>query len=242
MKSTPPTFSNNQIDKLGERLKAGSPSDEDVTMLSSYRSSFFDAAKAVADTVREISGLEVTARSLKTTLSIVAKLKRDGVKQLSSMQDIGGCRVTVRNLTEQDELVEKLLKAYPDAKLYDRVAKPSHGYRAKHLVVKANERRIEIQVRTKLQHQWALLSEAIADVFGQNLKYGVGEKVALTVLFGSANTFWKFDQLGSLMGKISSDPVAKDDELILRYDEAYKNMLEEYAIWMELLNDFKRKK
>ena len=31
MKSTPPTFSNSQIDKLGERLKAGSPSDEDVT-------------------------------------------------------------------------------------------------------------------------------------------------------------------------------------------------------------------
>ena len=170
-------LSNNQIDKLGERLKLGSPSDEDVTMLSTYRSSFFDAAKAVADTVREISGLEVTARSLKTTLSIVAKLKRDGVKQLSSMQDIGGCRVTVRNLTEQDELVEKLLKAYPDAKLYDRVAKPSHGYRAKHLVMKIEGRRIEIQVRTLLQHRWALLSEAGADAFGQNLKYGMLNEV-----------------------------------------------------------------
>lgn len=175
MSTSAVSFSNNQIDKLGERLKAGSPSDEDVTMLSTYRSSFFDAAKAVADKVREISGLEVTARSLKTTLSIVAKLKRDGVKQLSAMQDIGGCRVTVSNLAVQNELVEKLMLAFPDAKLYDRVAKPSNGYRAKHLVVKVQNKRVEIQIRTVWQNQWALLSERIADICGQEIKYGLGE-------------------------------------------------------------------
>jgi putative GTP pyrophosphokinase len=169
-------FSNNQIDMLGERLKVGDPSDEDVTMLSAYRNSFYDAAKSVADTVREISGLEVTARPLKTTLSIVAKLKRDGVKQLSAMQDIGGCRVTVSNLTAQDDLIGKLMAAFPDAKLYDRVAKPSHGYRAKHLVVKVDGRRIEIQVRTYLQNHWALISERAADVFGQEIKYGLGNE------------------------------------------------------------------
>jgi ppGpp synthetase/RelA/SpoT-type nucleotidyltranferase len=188
-------FSNNQIDKLGERLKAGDPSDEDVTMLSAYRNSFFDAAKSVADTVREISGLEVTARSLKTTLSIVAKLKRDGVKQLSAMQDIGGCRVTVANLTEQDELTEKLMTAFPDAKLYDRVAKPSHGYRAKHLVVKVDGRRIEIQIRTFLQNIWALFSEAMADELGQNLKYGHGMPSVVKILHDFAFTLHKFDLL-----------------------------------------------
>jgi ppGpp synthetase/RelA/SpoT-type nucleotidyltranferase len=186
-------LSNNQIDKLGERLKAGSPSDEDVTMLSSYRSSFFDAAKAVADMVREISRLEVTARSLKTTLSIVAKLKRDGVKQLSSMQDIGGCRVTVRNLTEQDELVEKLLNAYPDAKLYDRVAKPSHGYRAKHLVVKEQSKRIEIQVRTFLQNHWALISEGAADLLGQEIKYGLGNEEMRLKLMHMSRMFMLYE-------------------------------------------------
>jgi ppGpp synthetase/RelA/SpoT-type nucleotidyltranferase len=166
-------LSNNQIDKLGERLKAGDPGDEDVTMLSAYRNSFAEAANLVADKVRELSGLPVAIRSLKTTLSIVAKLKRDGVKQLSAMQDIGGCRVTVTNLIEQDELTVKLMSAFPDAKLYDRVAKPSHGYRAKHLVVKVYGRRIEIQVRTIAQHCWAQMSEMTADAYGQNLKYGV---------------------------------------------------------------------
>jgi putative GTP pyrophosphokinase len=174
-------FSNNQIDKLGERLKAGDPSDEDSTMLASFRNSFAQMAKVVADKVHELSGLPVAIR-LKATVSIVAKLKHDGVKKLSAMQDIGGCRVTVSNLTAQDELTEKLLAAFPDAKLYDRVAKPSHGYRAKHLVVKVENRRIEIQVRTFLQNQWALVSESMADVFGQNLKYGQGDPVALKIL------------------------------------------------------------
>lgn len=194
MKTSINLFSNNQIDKLGERLKLGSPSDDDLRMLSSYRNSFAHSAKAVADTVREISGLEVTARSLKTTLSIVAKLKRDGVKQLSAMQDIGGCRVTVSNLAEQDGLVENLMIAFPDAKLYDRVAKPSYGYRAKHLVVKVNGRRIEIQVRTTAQHHWALMSETMADTFGQEIKYGKGSQLLLANLIDFSKQYEAADQ------------------------------------------------
>ncbi len=198
MKSASPNLSNNQIDKLGERLKTGSASDanfvEDVTMLSSYRNSFAEPAKAVADKVREVSGLEVTSRSLKTTLSIVAKLRRDGVKQLSAMQDIGGCRVTVGNLAAQNELTEKLMSVFPDAKLYDRVAKPSHGYRAKHLVVKVDGKRIEIQIRTRFQHLWALLSEDMADMFGQEIKYGTGDKQIVQVLMEVSEKSRGFDQ------------------------------------------------
>jgi ppGpp synthetase/RelA/SpoT-type nucleotidyltranferase len=225
MKSTPPNLSNNQIDRLGERLKAGSPSDADVEMLSSYRNSFADAAKSVADTVRAISGLEVTARSLKTTLSIVAKLKREGVRQLSVMQDIGGCRVTVSNLTEQNLLTEKLMIAFPDAKFYDRVAKPSHGYRAKHLVAKVEGRRIEIQIRTTVQHQWAMLSEAFADALGQNLKYGVVDEDSLfqdklqnmlSNLQDLATTIARSEQIGSI--------ARMDDEKLQAALNGYKDL------------------
>jgi putative GTP pyrophosphokinase len=190
-----PNLSNNQIDKLGERLKAGSPSDEDLDMLSAYRNSFAEPANTVANAVRELSGIKVAVRSLKTTLSIVAKLRRDGVKQLSAMQDIGGCRVTVDNLTMQDELVEKLMIAFSDAKLYDRVAKPSHGYRAKHLVVKLAGKRIEIQVRTVMQNNWALLSESLADQWGQNIKYGEGSQHVLGHLKNMSMQFQKWEQV-----------------------------------------------
>ncbi len=188
------SFSNSQIDRLGERLKLGGTSDEDVEMLSSYRNSFAAAANSGAQVVRELSGLEVTVRSLKTTLSIVAKLRREGVRQLSAMQDIGGCRVTVDTLIVQNELIEKLMIAFPDAKLYDRVKKPSHGYRAKHLVVKVDGRRIEIQVRTRFQNLWALFSECAADLFGQEIKYGKGPSNVLSILSAMSKRYEFFDE------------------------------------------------
>lgn len=169
---------NSQIDKLGERLKNGSPSEADLTLLATYRNGFALPAKAVFDVVCEVSGLQPTIRSEKTTLSVVAKLKREGIR-LSQMQDISGCRVTVESLAAQDVLVALLLESFRDAKLYDRCAKPTHGYRAKHVVVRHLGKWIEIQVRTTAQHGWALLSENAADLFHQDLKYGVGNEAIL---------------------------------------------------------------
>lgn len=176
---TEPT--NSQIDKLGERLKSGSLSPSDLTLLAAYRNGFALAAKAVFDVVSDLSGLLPAIRSEKTTLSVVAKLKREGIR-LSQMQDISGCRVTVESLAAQNMLTGLLLNAFPDSKLYDRCAKPTHGYRAKHVVVKHLGKWIEIQVRTTAQHGWALLSEKASDIFRQDLKYGVGSAEVLEAL------------------------------------------------------------
>ena len=176
---TEPT--NSQIDKLGERLKSGSLSPSDLTLLAAYRNGFALAAKAVFDVVSDLSGLLPAIRSEKTTLSVVAKLKREGIR-LSQMQDISGCRVTVESLAAQNMLTGLLLNAFPDSKLYDRCAKPTHGYRAKHVVVKQLGKWIEIQVRTTAQHGWALLSEKASDIFRQDLKYGVGSAEVLEAL------------------------------------------------------------
>lgn len=172
------SLTNSQVDKLGERLKSGPLSEADLTLLASYRNGFALPAKAVFDIVTELSGLHPAIRSEKTTLSIVAKLKREGIR-LSQMQDISGCRVTVENLAAQDVLVALLQNSFPDSKLYDRCAAPTHGYRAKHVVVKHLSKWIEIQVRTTAQHSWALLSENAADIFDQDLKYGVGHHAVL---------------------------------------------------------------
>lgn len=176
---TEPT--NSQIDKLGERLKSGSLSPSDLTLLAAYRNGFALAAKAVFDVVSDLSGLLPAIRSEKTTLSVVAKLKREGIR-LSQMQDISGCRVTVESLAAQNMLTGLLLNAFPDSKLYDRCAKPTHGYRAKHVVVKQLGKWIEIQVRTTAQHGWALLSEKASDIFQQDLKYGIGSSEVLEAL------------------------------------------------------------
>ncbi|MFM7459519.1 MAG: hypothetical protein ACKO15_01560, partial [Burkholderiales bacterium] len=106
----------------------------------------------------------------------VEKLRRESTR-LSQMQDIAGCRVLVKDLKSQNALVEQLVAAFIDVVIVDRRAQPSHGYRAVHLVVTSESRTVEIQVRTSLQHFWALLSEKVADKLGNAIKYGGGDPV-----------------------------------------------------------------
>ncbi len=55
----------------------------------------------------------------------------------------------------------------------DRRVKPSHGYRAVHVIVSVDGILVEVQVRTELQHLWAQISEVFAG-FDREIKYGGG--------------------------------------------------------------------
>jgi putative GTP pyrophosphokinase len=165
-------LSKTQVDKLGDRLrKAEVPTDDDLRLLSDFREDRRAAMDAVGAGLAEIVGL-VPARRLKTINSIVDKLRRESAR-LSQIQDIAGLRI-VRDMTrsEQDSLVERIVARFPDSKVFDRRAQPSHGYRAVHVIVAADRQLVEIQVRTALQHQWALLVERFASAWGQQIKYG----------------------------------------------------------------------
>ncbi len=186
---------NSQADKLGQRLRVGAPIEADLILLSAYRNSFALPAKSVFDVVQEVSGLQPALRSEKTTLSIVAKLRRETIK-LSQMQDIAGCRVTVETLQAQTTLADLLMQVFANAKLYDRCAKPVNGYRAKHIVVIHLGKLVEIQIRTTGQHSWALLSEQAADLFGQEVKYGIGPAGLLSQLHDVSDIIAKTEQAG----------------------------------------------
>jgi ppGpp synthetase/RelA/SpoT-type nucleotidyltranferase len=54
----------------------------------------------------------------------------------------------------------------------DRRLKPVQGYRAVHIVAFPDGFPIEVQVRTRLQHDWAELFEKLADVLGRGIRYG----------------------------------------------------------------------
>lgn len=208
-------LTNSQIDKLGERLRAGQPTESDLIALSTYRNGFALPAKAVFDVVQAVSGLQPTIRSEKTTLSVVAKLRREGIR-LSQIQDISGCRVTVENLAAQDVLVNILMTRFPDAKLYDRCLQPAHGYRAKHVVAKHSGKWIEIQIRTTVQHRWALLSEKAADMFGQDVKYGTGDKDVLAEL---ALISTKFAEAESSSANFDAEQMVRIDKNVTDFWE-----------------------
>jgi len=174
-------LSKTQIDKLGDRLREGAYTDSDLELLSDYRQSFGEAHETVVQVIRKELQLEPASRPKKTTGAIVAKLRRGNIK-LSQIQDIAGCRLVVADLAEQDKVVASLRALFPDVKVVDRRVKPSYGYRAVHLIHQISGKRLEIQVRTMLQHLWAQLSETLSSVFDPSLKYGGGDDIYQTLL------------------------------------------------------------
>ena len=110
---------------------------------------------------------------------------RESVR-LSQVQDIAGCRVVVPGITEQDNVVAALRESFERVVVVDRRVRPSHGYRAVHAIVTVFGKTIEVQIRTKLQHEWAELSEKIADRLGVDVKYGGGPETVRSVLVSSS--------------------------------------------------------
>ena len=74
-------------------------------------------------------------------------------------------------------VAQMLLQGFFDdasPRVIDRRERPSHGYRAVHIVVDVRSLSVEIQIRTNLQHLWAELCEKLSDEFGADIKYGGG--------------------------------------------------------------------
>ena len=172
MDGAPKELTNSQLNKIGERIRKNSESEDDLRLLDQFRSSFEGAYQEIFNHLDDL-GLKPGGRQGKTTESIRAKLLREKTR-LSKMQDIAGCRVEVDHMLDQDLLVDKLKSHWPNSILYDRRITPSSGYRAVHLVVEVFERLVEIQVRTSLQHSWASVTEKLADVYDPQIKYGGG--------------------------------------------------------------------
>jgi len=146
----------------------------------------------VVTTVRSQLDVAPTSR-IKNTGTILEKLDRHGGSWLKSMHDIAGMRIVESvDRNGQDELVERLAQLFADCsrtpRIVDRRVTPSHGYRAVHVIVFPEDIAIEIQVRTRFQHEWADTFEKLADRIGRDIRYGApprdwlssGERAALT--------------------------------------------------------------
>lgn len=172
-----PPPSKTSIDQLGERLKRSEITEDDLRLLDAFRRSFAPAYEHVIAVIRSNVISEPTGRPAKSTSSIIEKLQRETVR-LTQMQDIAGCRLVVPGVRAQAKVVAALQGSLGEVVVTDRRKRPSHGYRAVHIVATSHSKPIEIQVRTTLQHLWAEFSEKLADVVDPLIKYGGGtEKV-----------------------------------------------------------------
>ncbi len=138
--------------------------------------------------VRNMKTAWLVAQRIKRLPAIQLKLRINKGMQLSRMQDIGGCRAVVSTV----RMVNHLVSTYQGSKsmkhelvrITDYIEKPRPtGYRSVHLIYRHqsethqeyNNLRIEMQIRSRLQHAWATAVETIGEFIGQALKSNLGE-------------------------------------------------------------------
>jgi hypothetical protein len=131
----------------------------------------------------------VVAQRAKRLDSIHRKLLAKKTMRLTQMQDVAGCRAIFSKLVNVYRLAEYYKKSDFDHKFRnekDYILNPkADGYRSYHLVYEYtgtdttsdySGMRVEIQIRTQMQHSWATAVEAVGLFTRQALKSNQGDE------------------------------------------------------------------
>ena len=139
-----------------------------------------------------------TAGRIKRMDSIRKKLRRSPIT-LDRMQDLAGIRAIVETVDEVRRAEAWYLRRSGEqlARHDDYISSPKEGgYRSVHLIRRYSGssqahqgQKVEIQIRTRLQHIWATAGEAIGAVRGEDLKAGEGNPHWLRLLTLMAGHF-----------------------------------------------------
>ena len=186
------TISRSQIKNIGKRLRIsnlGTPLDsKDLEILNKWRSYHESSLKYYAKKLKEeASNLNLNSNDytvtqrIKRVHSIILKLKRFPLMQLSMMDDIAGARIVLPNNLQVSQLVETFKNKknkHELIKLKNYISHPKEdGYRSIHAVYKINKQptiHIEIQFRSLLQHCWATGVEVFGTLEKTSFKTGEG--------------------------------------------------------------------
>ena len=195
-----PKHSRNQVDWAGKILIRPFPPiinweewNRAYEIIDNWRSSHSYPLNTFQVTLRskarKVDPNSVVAQRIKRLSSIHHKLDRFPSMQLSQIQDIGGCRAILETAEHVKALVESYRKSDLRHKLYrvtDYVESPREsGYRGVHLLYQYasdkeskavyNGLRLEMQIRSSLQHAWATAVETVGTLTSQALKSSLGE-------------------------------------------------------------------
>ncbi len=183
---------------------------------------------------QKIDTNSLTAQRLKRVPAIIYKLQRkyhghNPSMKLYQMQDIGGCRAILTNVSQVRELCEDYyikgdLKHKRVGEVKDYITQPKEdGYRSIHLVYEYNSDkgkkefnglRIEVQIRSKLQHLWATAIETV-DFFTRQ---------AIKTNEGHPDWMYFFKLIGSAFAKMENCPIVSNTP---------KNEMELYSLIKE---------
>lgn len=234
-------YSKSEINEAGRHLagmQAGIVSNATIAeafdKVQAWRASHLHPTRVVNFLVRqkakEIDSSALVYRRLKRMESIISKLKRSPKgTQITTMQDIGGCRAVLQTLEGVNRLSEYCIEITGEP-VADYIANPKmDGYRSKHFVARYESsipqtkhldgRRTEIQIRTRLQHQWATAVETVDFFTKQTLKIGGGSQ--------------KWRRFFALVGSIFAGK--ENCPLVPNTPHALSELVDEtYSLWREL--------
>ena len=193
-----PKHNKAELNKAGEILKNKNSSEEEITkateILNHWRASHSYPLHIFQMTLKNVSKRydknSLVAQRLKRASSIIFKLGRkfEGrmpTMNLSQMQDIAGCRAIVKDV----EIAKKIYNEYylRGNLRHKRVGKKDYitfpkkdGYRSLHIVYEFksdkgkkdyNGLKVEVQIRSKLQHLWATAVETVDFFTRQAIKF-----------------------------------------------------------------------
>ena len=195
--------SKKELNRISNRIVENTDTIEDLQKLSDFRAEHSKIIKSFVWSLRSIINNKkiklsnrnriIISQRLKRLPSIIGKLKRFPELRLSRMQDLAGARIILPNIKDTEEVANYLKnKVYKQKDknnfLFVReknyILEPKEdGYRSIHQIFKYQGKKesqlegyqIELQIRTRLQHQWATSVEIIDSIKQQSLKTGGGD-------------------------------------------------------------------
>lgn len=165
------------------------------------------------------------AQRLKRKPQIIRKLKRFSVR-LTQLQDIGGCRIIVGgdvDVTELYSFILEKVKSSPELKLlgiddYREKGRDDSGYRALHLILQRRDYKIELQIRSRVQHYWAESIERTSVIYGYHLKEQEGDQSVLEYFKKLSHIFYEIEagREPTPLDKLKIDFLRKEAEEIIQ--------------------------
>lgn len=187
-------YGRHQIDKAGEIIMSAKSSkeyDDAMQKINEWRTLHLEALDALQSEILPLLkqsniAISLTSRRLKRITSILYKLDINPEMRLGGMQDIGGFRIVVNDIdalhSVKKILTEQVPRSFDLIKIMDYVQTPKEsGYRSIHFIYKyksadsnTDGAKIELQVRTRLQHSWAMAVETAGLITRTPLKSSMG--------------------------------------------------------------------
>lgn len=216
-------LSKSKIDRSGEILSSTKREYDEISLeldyvFEDYRKNHLEPLTRLTLILQEwlqTYGKEYyIAQRLKRKPQILRKLRRFSVR-LTQLQDIGGCRIIVDKNNDVDTLISFLFDKFKENSSfsifrstdYREFGRDDTGYRAYHVVINISGYKIELQIRSKIQHYWSESIERTSVIYGNRLKESEGDSRVISYFKLFSNHLHKIE---------SKLPISSSDEIQLQ--------------------------